>query len=353
MGNAQGKQAGKSSQRDKALVPHGHTARFLYLMLKQIDTRQIDWQKVADGTGITSAISARNRYARFRKSVESRIDGDTIQAKREQKEGYDTSDYSQVRDSARFNTSPTTPLRTASAGADVRRRIKTEPGTMLHNHQEPRQDPRSHMNDNDDEIMTDAPSASSSYHTPGIKREQGLYNDFSDCLIKREKEVDDDIFSSSSFRVLSSHYDDALSVNTYGQMPQQPALPAQPSSTLSPSPVNPSRRPDVTLPTRRHIISSPSSSLSSLHRSTIPQCGYRSTSSSLFNTSSPRRPNVTSPSAPQRMASRQNSWDTLQSTPELPFHIPQENRAQSSNATKSNSGQFGTGSAEEPFSLDD
>lgn len=70
-------------ERSIPLSPNGHTARFLYLMLKQVDVKHIKWQEVADGTGISRGQVAKARYGRFKKQIESQILGDAIQVKRE------------------------------------------------------------------------------------------------------------------------------------------------------------------------------------------------------------------------------------------------------------------------------
>lgn len=78
------KRKGLKGPHDKSLSPHGHTSRFLYLMLKQLDLKQIDWQEVADGTGLSTGRSAKSRFTRFQKHIESEIMGDAMQIKREQ-----------------------------------------------------------------------------------------------------------------------------------------------------------------------------------------------------------------------------------------------------------------------------
>lgn len=78
------KRKGPKGPHDKSLSPHGHTSRFLYLMLKQVNLKQIDWQEVADGTGLSTGRSAKSRFTRFQKHVESEIMGDAMQIKREQ-----------------------------------------------------------------------------------------------------------------------------------------------------------------------------------------------------------------------------------------------------------------------------
>ncbi|KAJ9651147.1 hypothetical protein H2198_009573 [Neophaeococcomyces mojaviensis] len=62
-----------SIRRNKALSTDGHTARFLYQMLKQLDLKPIDWQEVADKTGIPKGHAARMRYNRFKSQMEALI----------------------------------------------------------------------------------------------------------------------------------------------------------------------------------------------------------------------------------------------------------------------------------------
>lgn len=52
-------------------------------MLKQINVKHINWQEVADGTGISRGQTAKVRYGRFKKQIESQILGDAIQVKKE------------------------------------------------------------------------------------------------------------------------------------------------------------------------------------------------------------------------------------------------------------------------------
>lgn len=85
-GTAQGTPKQKTKgprERTLPLSPHGHTTRFLYLMLKQVDPKQINWQEVADGTGISKGSAAKLRYSRFKRQIESQIKGDAIQMKKE------------------------------------------------------------------------------------------------------------------------------------------------------------------------------------------------------------------------------------------------------------------------------
>lgn len=302
-----------ATQRDKALSPHGHTARFLYLMLKQVDTKQINWQKVADGTGITTPASARNRYARFKRLVESQILGDMIQLKREQKEegDEDTVESTGVAAHSSFNTFlNNTPANVQDTGADVRRRIKTEPGTTPIIQQEPGERSRhSYTNNPQDADMVDIDSRSTSPHTPSIKQELGLHYDFSDQLIKREVSVDDT--PSSSFSNLSSHY--------YGSSSGMPCETAPNSLRSSP---------------------------------------YQSTLASPSPLSSPYRPTVSYPFAQYVARSQQSQWGAFNSTSAAvhqrsPFYRSQDNHVQNSKPRKSRSGNVGKGSAEQPVDLDD
>ncbi|RMZ91559.1 hypothetical protein DV736_g1215, partial [Chaetothyriales sp. CBS 134916] len=58
-----------SSRRAKPFVMDDQT-RFLYLILKQLDLKIINWQQVADDLGIKNGHAARMRWSRFRGHVE-------------------------------------------------------------------------------------------------------------------------------------------------------------------------------------------------------------------------------------------------------------------------------------------
>ena len=59
-----------SLRRSKALSPDGQTARFLYIILKQLDLKAIDWNLVAEGLDITNGHAARMRFSRFKQHME-------------------------------------------------------------------------------------------------------------------------------------------------------------------------------------------------------------------------------------------------------------------------------------------
>lgn len=260
-------------QRDKALSPHGHTVRFLYLMLKQFDTKHTNWQKVADGTGITTANSAKARYARFKKQIENHIDGDRIQAKREQKEeeqDEEMSGWSQDNTNSALNSPFTTPSRCNGAGINMRGVVKSEPGSTTFIKQESGQiRSQNSTENNDDEVMEVLPFFSADPNALKIKREQGLCYDFSDSLVKREKEIDEDGDDRSSFEILSSNYYGTTASNpcgygfplvatVSGQQPgsssfaQQPTMPSYiQRSTVSSSSISgsgPSSSPNTSSP---------------------------------------------------------------------------------------------------------
>lgn len=346
------------SQRDKVLVPNGHTVRFLYLMLKQIDTRQIDWQKVADGTGIATSASARNRYSRFKKQIESQIEGDMIQAKREQKEEDDTSD------NFNFNSIPATPARVENAGIDAPRRIKTEPGIMQANAQYLGQQTRhsfANLAGNDD--LTDSTSISAS-STPSIKREQNFYDDFGSSLIKREKSIDNDIPLARG-NLCSSSYDSSP-ISTYGNVSRSAFL-TRPPITSSPLLPSPTQRQNIPPSIRRTIPSS--SSLPSFsvpfapRQAAAPKAStylpVTSTQSTQSLSSSPPQPKLPSPLPQYRPRIYRESIETARPRPVAvhplsPFYIPRENHTQSSgfNSGTMKLGNSGQGSAEEPFNLE-
>ncbi|KAJ5104149.1 hypothetical protein N7532_004678 [Penicillium argentinense] len=58
-------------QRTKVLETDGPTPKFLYAIIKQLDLKLIDWNKVAEELEISNGHAARMRYSRFR----SQIDG--------------------------------------------------------------------------------------------------------------------------------------------------------------------------------------------------------------------------------------------------------------------------------------
>ncbi|OJD27633.1 hypothetical protein ACJ73_00966 [Blastomyces percursus] len=59
-----------SLKRSKTMPADGHTARFLYTILKQLDLKSIDWNLVASQLEISNGHAARMRFSRFRQHME-------------------------------------------------------------------------------------------------------------------------------------------------------------------------------------------------------------------------------------------------------------------------------------------
>ena len=59
-----------SIRKNKAFAPDAQTTRFLYLILKQLDLKTINWQEVADNIGIKNGHAARMRWSRFKQHAE-------------------------------------------------------------------------------------------------------------------------------------------------------------------------------------------------------------------------------------------------------------------------------------------
>ncbi|KAJ6093356.1 hypothetical protein N7486_008645 [Penicillium sp. IBT 16267x] len=57
-------------QRGKVLDIEGPTPKFLYSMLKQLDLKIVDWNRVAAELGISNGHAARMRFSRFRNQME-------------------------------------------------------------------------------------------------------------------------------------------------------------------------------------------------------------------------------------------------------------------------------------------
>ncbi|KAJ5727600.1 hypothetical protein N7493_005420 [Penicillium malachiteum] len=57
-------------QRGKVLDTDGPTPKFLYAMLKQLDLKTIDWNRVAGDIQISNGHAARMRFSRFRNQME-------------------------------------------------------------------------------------------------------------------------------------------------------------------------------------------------------------------------------------------------------------------------------------------
>lgn len=199
-------------------------------MLKQVDVKQVDWQKVADGTGINTAQSARSRYGRFRKQIESQIDGDAIQAKREQEEE-DVKNVLSGAGSEGLDMVSANPVLAENTGADVRRVVKSEFDFATPIKQEPRAGSPLFVNDDDNDHEDMEMSSSTSTNIPyiNVKAESGIDYDFSDCLVKQEVIFDD----PPSIGDLLPHYYDSSSTNLDQAMPSSSIMPRR--STISTS----------------------------------------------------------------------------------------------------------------------
>ncbi|KLJ06313.1 hypothetical protein EMPG_10297 [Blastomyces silverae] len=57
-------------KRSKTMSADGHTAKFLYTILKQLDLKSIDWNLVASQLEISNGHAARMRFSRFRQHME-------------------------------------------------------------------------------------------------------------------------------------------------------------------------------------------------------------------------------------------------------------------------------------------
>ena len=65
------------AKRPKAFANDAQSAQFLYLILKQLDLKSVNWQSVADGLGIKNGHAARMRWSRYKLHA----DGDMTEAK--------------------------------------------------------------------------------------------------------------------------------------------------------------------------------------------------------------------------------------------------------------------------------
>ncbi|OQE41835.1 hypothetical protein PENCOP_c004G08475 [Penicillium coprophilum] len=57
-------------QRNKVLETDTPTAKFLYTIIKQLDLKSVDWNRVASEVEISNGHAARMRYSRFRQQME-------------------------------------------------------------------------------------------------------------------------------------------------------------------------------------------------------------------------------------------------------------------------------------------
>ncbi|KAJ5194265.1 hypothetical protein N7491_001601 [Penicillium cf. griseofulvum] len=57
-------------QRNKVLETDTPTAKFLYTIIKQLDLKSVDWNRVASDVEISNGHAARMRYSRFRQQME-------------------------------------------------------------------------------------------------------------------------------------------------------------------------------------------------------------------------------------------------------------------------------------------
>lgn len=86
-----------SIRRSKIFTPDAQTVRFLYLILKQLDLKTVNWQDVADNIGIKNGHAARMRWSRFKQQAEGtptqpkppkakKNDGDKSKGKRDRED---------------------------------------------------------------------------------------------------------------------------------------------------------------------------------------------------------------------------------------------------------------------------
>ncbi|KAM0805327.1 hypothetical protein BDR22DRAFT_942918, partial [Usnea florida] len=59
-----------SLRRNRTMPTDGAISKFLYVIMKQLDLKSIDWQQVADQLDITNGHAARMRYSRFKQQME-------------------------------------------------------------------------------------------------------------------------------------------------------------------------------------------------------------------------------------------------------------------------------------------
>ncbi|KAL6720268.1 hypothetical protein ACLMJK_002189 [Lecanora helva] len=59
-----------SLRKSRNLANDPAIAKFLYIILKQLDLKSIDWQEVANEIGITNGHAARMRYSRLKAQME-------------------------------------------------------------------------------------------------------------------------------------------------------------------------------------------------------------------------------------------------------------------------------------------
>ncbi|KGO77720.1 hypothetical protein PITC_009900 [Penicillium italicum] len=57
-------------QRNKVLETDTPTAKFLYTIIKQLDLKSVDWNRVATDVEVSNGHAARMRYSRFRQQME-------------------------------------------------------------------------------------------------------------------------------------------------------------------------------------------------------------------------------------------------------------------------------------------
>lgn len=60
-----------TSRRNQPLSTDNPTSRFLYSILRQCDLRSVNWQEVANDTGVTRGHTARMRYSRFKNQMDA------------------------------------------------------------------------------------------------------------------------------------------------------------------------------------------------------------------------------------------------------------------------------------------
>ncbi|KAJ5115304.1 hypothetical protein NUU61_001063 [Penicillium alfredii] len=57
-------------QRTKVIETDGPTAKFLYAIIRQLDIKTVDWNRVSEEVGISNGHAARMRYSRFRQQMD-------------------------------------------------------------------------------------------------------------------------------------------------------------------------------------------------------------------------------------------------------------------------------------------
>ncbi|KAJ5787689.1 hypothetical protein N7457_002679 [Penicillium paradoxum] len=115
-------------QRNKVLETDSPTAKFLYTIIKQLDLKSIDWNRVASDLDVSNGHAARMRYSRFRQQMEGTTGAARTKRKSKKEKNVEPPPHMQ----GTFPMGPTLvmPMEPMDSSLQSNPFVKCEPGTQ-------------------------------------------------------------------------------------------------------------------------------------------------------------------------------------------------------------------------------